>query len=379
MPELSKIVSLYASERSVRGSFIRLLQNFWRDTLLSSDPARRRRLLLATFLLVLVLGLLDYLTGFEVSLLVFYCIPVLLGTAAFGWRLGVTVSIASVASEAIGDIAAGAHYQSWVVPFWKPFIALSTYLVIVWLFATVRTLQAEMQERVRQRTEALSAEIAERERLERILLDISQRERSSMGRELHDNLGQHLTGTAFAGQVLGEKLQILGLAEQADAWRLVALIEEGIEKTRHLAKGLLVEQIQPEGLVDALRELATDLSVQFRVVCEFRAEGDCRIADAGVPIHLLRIAQEAARNGVRHGKAKRVVIALTGRNGRLELSVRDHGGGLPPAGRRGDGLGLRIMAHRAQIIGADFAVEAAPDGGTVVTCRLPAASHSHDH
>jgi signal transduction histidine kinase len=354
---------------------VRWLQDFWRDMIFTPDPARRRRLALVTTLLVFIIGLVDFLLGFEVSLLAFYCLPVVLGTAALGWRFGAAVAFASVATWIAGDLAAGARYSNWVVPGWNALIALSTYLVIVWLFATVRALQLEMQERVRQRTAALTAEIAERERLEKVLLELSERERGNIGRELHDNLGQHLTGTAFAGQVLGEKLQALGMAEQADAWKIVALIEEGIEKTRHLAKGLLLDEIQRDGLVDALRELARDAG-QLRVACEFQLEGECHVAESAAALHLLRIAQEAVRNGVRHGKAQHVDITLVCRTDQLELRVEDDGHGLPPPGTRGAGLGLRIMAHRAQIIGGEFLIEASAAGGTIVRCRLPDGSAS---
>jgi signal transduction histidine kinase len=360
-----------APDPPTRGPVIRWLKGLWRDMLLSSDPRKRRRLAAATLVLMAIIGVLDFLLGFEVSLRAFYFLPVVLGTAALGWRFGVVMSGIGVVTSVVGDLAAGAQYSNWVIPWWNALIALSTYLVIVWLFTTVRGLQLEMQERVRQRTAALTAEIAERERLEKILLDISERERANIGRELHDNLGQHLTGTAFAGQVLGEKLQALGLSEQADAWKIVALIEEGIEKTRHLAKGLLLEEIQRDGLVDALRELAAETSRQFHVACEFQLEGECHVAGSGVALHLLRIAQEAVRNGVRHGKAQPLGSRLAGRPDGLELRVQDDGPGLPPPGGRGAGLGLRIMAHRAQIIGGEFFIEAPPGGGTVVRCRLP--------
>ena len=120
-----------------------------------------------------------------------------------------------------------------------------------------------------------------------------------------------------------------------------------------------------------MRELAADVSTQYRIACEFHQEGECEIPGKGAAGHLLRIAQEAVRNAARHGHAPRIEIALTGRPAGVELIVRDHGRGLPPAGARNDGLGLRIMAHRAQIMNAEFNIEAHPAGGTLVRCRLP--------
>ncbi|HEY4300029.1 MAG TPA: sensor histidine kinase [Candidatus Didemnitutus sp.] len=351
------------------------MRGAWREVVMAADPSQRRRLAIVTLLLVPVIGIFDYQSGFEVSLFLIYCLPVVLGTAALGWRFGLLIAALSVASGLVSDSLAGAHYTSSLVPAGKGLMALFTYLVFIWLFDAVQTLQLEMQERVRQRTAALTAEIALRQRLEKSLLEISERERATIGRELHDNLGQHLTGTAFAGQVLGEKLRALDLPEQADAVKLVSLIEEGIEKTRRLARGLLFAEIQHDGLVAALTELADETSVQYHIACGFQLLGDCPVSDPRIASHLLRIAQEAVNNAFRHGAAARIEVLLDCRDDPIELTVRDNGGGLPPSGTRGEGLGLQIMAHRAQMIGGEFSIEPAGEHGTVVRCRVPRASH----
>lgn len=365
-------------EIAARRRFGDRVRDFWRGVVLAADPSQRRRLAIVTFLLVPVIGILDYESGFEVSLFLIYCLPVVLGTAAFGWRFGLLIAVLSVTSGLVSDYFAGAPYNSLVIPAGKGLMALFTYLVFIWLFDAVQTLQLEMQERVRQRTAALTAEIAARQRLEKSLLEISERERAAVGRELHDNLGQHLTGTAFAGQVLGEKLRALNLPEQADAIRLVSLIEEGIEKTRRLARGLLFAETQQDGLVVALAGLTAEASAQFRIACEFRLLGECPLSDSRVASHVLRIAQEAVNNAIRHGGARRIDVQLDCRADPIVLTVRDNGSGLPPPSKRNEGLGLQIMAHRAQMIGGDLVIEPAPEHGTVIRCRLPRPSSSHE-
>jgi signal transduction histidine kinase len=342
-----------------------------RQAVLAPDRGHRQLFAWVTTALVVGIGLIDFLLGFEISLLVFYTLPVLMAVVAQGWRFGVLIAGASVATWIAGDIAAGADYTHHLVAWWNAGIALSTYLVIVWLFHVVLTLQREMEARVRERTAALRAEIAERERLEKAVLEISERERRSIGHDLHDGLGQHLTGTAFAGQVLCEKLHARELPEEeSDAWKIVQLVEDGIEKTRRLATGLLLAEIQRDGLVNALKELAADTSLQFRIACTFASVGACDVAENGAATHLLRIAQEAVRNGIRHGGARKIEITLRDDGTQLELGVRDHGKGLPESSSRGAGLGLRIMAHRAEIIGGDFSISSPLDGGTLVTCRI---------
>jgi signal transduction histidine kinase len=337
----------------------------------TSDPAAKRRYMAATFALVAVIGAADYLTGFELSLLVFYLLPVCMAVAAVGWRFGVVTAILSVATWLVGDILAGAHYANPLAPGWNALIALCTYLVVVWLFASLIALQREMETRVLQRTAALTDEIAERVRLEKAILGIAERERSAIGHDLHDGLSQHLTGTALVAQALGTKLASRSAGDAAEVGKIVLLIEQGIEQTRRLAKGLLLAEVERSGLVNALNELSLATRAQYRVECSFDCQTDSGPGEGDVATHLYRIAEEAARNAARHGKAKRIVIGWSAEPQGLVLEVRDDGTGIPEAARRGPGLGLRIMAHRAAMIGASLGVEQLTGGGTSVVCRLP--------
>lgn len=352
-------------------------RSWWREVILSSSPRRRRQLVALTLALIAGIGVVDFYIGFELSLQVFYILPVCLAVASAGWRFGVAAAILSVASALVGDKIAGAHYTDPLVPLGNAAFALGTYLAVIGLFQSVLRLQRELEERVRQRTAALQSVIAERERLEIAILEISERERRSIGHDLHDGLGQHLTGTALAGQVAVEKLQARHLPEEeADVRKLVDHIEEAIEKTRRLAKGLLLAEIQPDALMTALHELAADISGEFRVACEFRTEVEYRVGDRAAATHLFHIAKEAVHNAVRHGRARRITLRFMATPaGLLVFTIADNGTGLPPAATRGRGLGLSIMAHRAEIIGWHLAVEAQAGGGTIVTCRqLPVSS-----
>jgi signal transduction histidine kinase len=347
----------------------------WRDLFLATRPHQRRRLAYLTLALLVVVGLVDFLVGFELSLLVFYILPICTAVAAVGWRFGALVAVACVGSWLLGDFAAGASFARGWVTFTNAFFALTTYLVIVWLFDRMLALHRDMEARVRRRTVALTELIAERERLENALLEISERERRNIGRELHDGLGQHLTGTALAGQVLADKLQARQVPEEADIRHIVELIEAGIEQTRQLARGLLLAEVPANGLPGALQDFAAAASAQFHVQCTYDGPAGLALADSSAATHLFRITQEAVRNGVRHGGAARIAITLQAGDG-IELRIRDHGRGLPAT--RGQGLGLRIMAHRAEIIGGRFDIAAQPAGGTLVTCRFPSSLLHHD-
>jgi signal transduction histidine kinase len=329
------------------------------------------RYMTLTFALVAVIGAADYLSGFELSLLVFYFLPVCIAVAAVDWRFGTLTAVLSVATWLVGDYAAGAHFVNTFVPIWNALIALGTYLIVVWLLASVIALQREMEVRVLQRTAALRDEMAERVRLEKAVLEISERERRAIGHDLHDGLSQHMTGTSLVAQALETRMAPRAPQDAAEVAKIVGLIEQGIEQTRSLAKGLLLAEIERDGLASALQELAESLRSQHGIACEFSCEAAASLDESGTATHLYRIAVEATRNAIRHGRARRIDLGLSVEGEGLVLSVRDDGSGLPAPSGRGQGLGLRIMAHRAAIIGATLSVEAQPGGGTLVKTRLP--------
>jgi signal transduction histidine kinase len=348
-------------------------ENFGRGLVSVTNPVRRRWLTGITLGLVLGIGLVDYAIdiGDEISLHLFYFIPVSLAVIAKGWRFAVLIAMACVAVMLGGDILAGAHYASLFIPCWNILITFGNYLIIIWLLNSLLMLQREMEERVRQRTAALTEEISERERLEKEIMAIGQKERWSIGHDLHDGLCQHLTGTAFAARVLAEELAERREPAAANAGRIVALIEDGIGQMRRVAKGLLLVSVEEGGLMAALQELAVTSAEQFNLKCECQGSGEPVLPDTVTASHLFHIAQEAVRNAARHGQPDRIIITLqAGLNG-LTLTVNDDGIGIKSTGGPARGMGLRIMAHRATMIGAAFSVQAAPGGGTKVSCHLP--------
>jgi signal transduction histidine kinase len=233
--------------------------------------------------------------------------------------------------------------------------------------------------RVLQRTAALTDEMAERERLERELLEISEREQRRIGHDLHDSLCQHLTGAALAGQVLEEKLTARRQPEARDAGKVVELVEEGIAISRKLAKGLHPIEMEADGLMQALEELAATSTELFKVACRFECDSPVLFRDATVSIHLYRITQEAISNAVKHGKAKNINVALETLDDGVSLRVQDDGVGLPALPPKNAGMGLRIMAHRAGMIGAAFTVRREAAGGTLVSCVVPQSKQSETH
>jgi signal transduction histidine kinase len=303
---------------------------------------------------------------------VFYLLDVGLAAWFVGRWFGLLMSVLSVVVWIAGDMAAGAKYKQEWIPIWNALILLVFYLIVVWLLTSLRLLQRELEIRVLDRTRALTREMAERQRLEEEILAISEREQRRMGHDLHDGLCQHLTATALAGQVLDERLSARGLPEAAAAAKVVKLVEEGIDMARNLARGLYPVEMEAEGLMTAFQDLAEAITRGAKAKCVFECRLPVLIHDDGVAAQLYRIVQEAVRNALQHGHPKRIGINLSEQGGRVTLTVEDDGAGLPEGGSKGGGLGIRIMAHRAAMIGGHFAVEPAPTGGTIVTCSFPA-------
>lgn len=203
------------------------------------------------------------------------------------------------------------------------------------------------------------------------MLVVSEREQRRIGQDLHDGLCQHLTATALASQVLAEQLAALNLTQAEDARRIVELTEDGIALSRSLAKGLNPVEMQVDGLMQALNDFAETTSDLFKVTCKFECEYPVLINDPAAAVQLYWIAQEAVGNAVKHGIATNISINLEAHEEGGVLHVKDNGRGIPEPAPANGGMGLRIMAHRAKVIGATFDIRRGHHGGTTVTCAFP--------
>jgi signal transduction histidine kinase len=342
---------------------------------LTKTPSHSRfQSLLLVAILVLLIGYVDYLVGVGISLQFFYLIPVVLSVAWLGWRAGCVTAVLALIARVVSDVAGGFWFYIHL-PIrdyaWNRLIDLSVALALVWVIHSLISLHREQERRVRQRTAALEQAIATRDQLQSQLFEISRRERSAIGHDLHDGLGQHLTATAIAANLLARQLATRGDPSARDAGNIEKLIQEGIGKTRQIARGLLLAAIEPEELVPELEELATRIGSEQHVACSFTKHGNFSNLNAATASHLFYIAQEAAHNAVRHARPTRFDISLVEEENALVLTATDNGIGLPPLDSHQAGMGLRIMVHRAELIGGELSISRAAGSGTRVRCRVP--------
>jgi PAS domain S-box-containing protein len=214
-------------------------------------------------------------------------------------------------------------------------------------------------------------DITERKGLEEAILEISAREQRRIAQDLHDGLGQHLTGIAFMSKVLQEKLSDRSLPEAVEAAKIVQMVNQAIDNTRQLARGLHPVAAEPQGLMSALKKWANEVEDLFHITCIFRCDTPLYIHDGNLATHLYRIAQEAVNNAIRHGKSKTIVLGLSGKNGTGALTIQDDGDGFPAKPSSQPGVGLSIMNYRADMVGGSLKVQANESHGVTVTCMFP--------
>jgi two-component system, LuxR family, sensor kinase FixL len=211
-------------------------------------------------------------------------------------------------------------------------------------------------------------DISVRRQLEQEILRITDLERRRIGQDLHDGLGQMLTGIGLISRNLARRMEALGLEQAEEVAEIATMVRESDELARNLARGLVPVELDENGLPNALQRLADSSTRMLGIHCTVEQSGQVNLNDSNVGNHIYRIAQEAISNSVRHGEAKNVQVSLVNSEEHLRLRVVDDGTGIPAVLPEERGMGLRIMHYRARIIGASLEIRPSSTGGTVVIC-----------
>jgi PAS domain S-box-containing protein len=217
------------------------------------------------------------------------------------------------------------------------------------------------------------SDISERKLLEREILEISSLEQQRIGNDLHDGLGQELTGVALMLRALAGRIRKEYPNATGEMDEIVALVNHSIESTRALARGLSPVSIERGGLLPALQTLIARARSAYGVNIQLRRliRRPLKIGPEAAT-HLYRIVQEALTNAVRHGRASRITLSVMSADNHIDITIRDNGRGMMPgASARSAGIGLKTMSYRAEMLAGELAILPAQGGGTVVRCRCP--------
>jgi PAS domain S-box-containing protein len=220
---------------------------------------------------------------------------------------------------------------------------------------------------------AVLNDVTERKQMEREIIEIANREQQRIGSDLHDGLGQELTGIALMLKGVVSQLRKEGSSSHADVEEVIGLVNNAIDSTRTLARGLSPVGTGRGDLGAAIQTLGARVGERFGVQVTTHLDFDepLRLSETAAA-HVYRIVQEALTNVVRHSDSKEVLIHLKTSDSELHLRVDDNGRGfaqLRPD--RPGGLGLKIMRYRAQMLGGDLVIESTATGGTSVRCSCP--------
>ena len=216
----------------------------------------------------------------------------------------------------------------------------------------------------------LNESIRQRQILEAEVLKASTREQQRISRDLHDSVGQQLTGLSYMARSLAKRLATDSRPEAADAQMIVDGIQTALTEVRDAIRGLAPVEVDTEGLMVALNRLAMTTEQRFGVECRFSCSGLVPVEDNDTATQLYRIAQEALHNSVKHSHADQILVCLRREADQLVLEVSDNGTGLNAAASNGSGMGLHIMHYRARMMDGSLQVSSAKGSGTSIVCTV---------
>jgi PAS domain S-box-containing protein len=213
-------------------------------------------------------------------------------------------------------------------------------------------------------------DISERRSLQQELLSIADAEQRRIGQDLHDDIGQELTGLGMKAETLCEMVTERQIPERELAADIVAALDRTRGKVRALSRGMVPVEIDSNGLAAALDELTARLGDPHHCACEFECRDRSVHIDPRQATQLYHIAQEGIINALRHAQARNIKVLLDVRKSTIRLSVSDDGIGIADERARPHGMGLRIMSYRAGLILGKLVIRRVITGGTLVSCLV---------
>jgi PAS domain S-box-containing protein len=206
-------------------------------------------------------------------------------------------------------------------------------------------------------------DVSERKQLESEIVEITNRERRRLGADLHDGLGQELTGISLMLRSLAKRAGTAAFDVAPELDEIIALVNHAIQSARKMALGISPVTLERGGLLPALQTLMIWSRASYNIDVRLRLSiRSPLLIGESAAAHLYLIVQEAINNAVKHGRARSIAVSLRSNRALVSLSITDDGVGIAETAARGAGMGLKLMEYRSAVIGGVFKIKRLPDG-----------------
>ncbi len=335
---------------------------------------------------VFFIGFIDYITGTEISLAVFYMLPVAFAVWFVGKRAGILIAVAGTLTWLCAELLWNVHYSSPGIPYLNAVLKLSVFISIVFLLSNVKMLNEHLEEKIEERTTALIAEVNERKLVEEKILTyqkslqmlmqrlslLEEQKRKQISEELHDNIGQTLALSKIKLISLQQSTSGVHISNELNEIR--ELIEQSIQFTRSLSFELSSPILHKLGLIAAINWLCEHFKEKHGTVIEFTCDKIHRQLDSETSILLFKTIHELLINIVKHANTRMARITMTSDGNSLRIEVKDEGVGMDTSNdnysRKGS-LGLFIIQERINYLRGKFEIVSEPECGTCCTVVVP--------
>jgi signal transduction histidine kinase len=212
----------------------------------------------------------------------------------------------------------------------------------------------------------LQNEIMERQKLEQTVLKISNMEQERIGKDLHDSLGQNLTGIAMLTGSLRQNLLNTTNQENIEKMEnILQLLKDSIAQSRNFSRILAPLELQSKNMASAIEVLVLQVSQVSNIKCSFLIKGEFPELSYEITGNIYRIIQEALNNSVKHSKATEIIVNIDINANNIEISIQDDGIGFKRE-NTSDGIGLKLMEYRLASLGARLNIESGAESGTKI-------------
>lgn len=219
-------------------------------------------------------------------------------------------------------------------------------------------------------------EITDRVEMERGMVAALEDQQERIGRDLHDSVGQLLTGVRMLSDSLATRYA--GQEGADTASRVGTYAAEALDRVRAICRGLVPPQLYNEGAATALAELVTHVDALGPTRCVYRHDGHADLHAPDAALQLYRIAQEALSNALKHAQAETVWVYFGYDDDDLVMEIEDDGRGFVLDAQRARSIGLYSMMRRAHSTGASLVIETRPGAGTTVRVSIPRAFRRYE-